>query len=308
MPTTGGLATNLQIASQRIPEPGHVGQLLQTVVPGYFEVLGLALKQGRYFEARDNVAGAPPVAIVNEAFARRFWPAYPRGASPVGEQLMVPVVLTSGRFEIVGVVSDVRHGGPREREPNTQVYIPDRWYPPQTAFLAVRADGDPLRLVGAIRSHVRAIDPSQSVADVNLMDGLIERSLGQQHLATRVLGLFAVTALLLSLIGLYGVMAYSVAQRTPEIGVRRALGAGNRDVLWMVVGQGLRVTAIGIVIGLLGAYGTTRFLESLLFEVTTTDVTTFVFVPAAFVLIAVLASVIPALRAVRINPAGTLRA
>jgi predicted permease len=306
MPTTGGLATNLQIVSQRIPEPGHVGQSLQTVVPGYFEVMGQPLRQGRLFEARDNAPGAPPVVIVNEAFARRFWPAYPR-ATPVGEQLFVPI-MPSGRLEIIGVVADVHHGGPREREPNTQIYIPDRLYPPQMAFLAVRADGDPLRLVDAIRSQVRALDPNQAVADVNLMDRLIERTLGQQHLATRVLGLFAVTAVVLALTGLYGVMAYSVTQRTPEIGVRRALGAGPRDVLWMVVGQGLRVTIIGIVIGLAGAYASTRFLESLLFDVTTTDVMTFVAVPAAFVVIAGVASLIPALRALRINPAATLRA
>jgi predicted permease len=311
LPTTGGLGTNLQIESRRIPDPGHIGLLLQTVVPGYFGVMGLTLRQGRAFEPRDNVAGAPPVAVVNESFARRFWPSYPAQATPVGDHLTVPILPSdplhpSAPLEIVGVVADVRHGG-LARDPDPQVYIPDRLYPPQTAFLAVRADGNPLRIVGAIRAQVRAIDANQSVTDVVTMDDLLERSVGQQHLAARVLGLFAATALLLALIGLYGVMAYSVAQRTQEIGVRRALGAGHRDVLWMVVGQGLRVTLIGIVCGVAGAYACTRLLQSLLFEVSATDPVTFVAVPTALVVAAVVASLMPAWRAVHVDPAAALR-
>ncbi len=305
LPTTGGLGTNLQIESQRIPDPGHVSLMLQTVVPGYFEVVGLGLRRGRTFEARDNIAGAPPVAMVNESFARRFWPSYPSQAIPLGERLTVPI-LPSGSLEIVGVVGDVHHGGPA-RDPDPQVYIPDRLYPPQTAFLALRADGDPLRTVDAVRAQVRALDANQSVTDVLTMDDLLERSVGQQHLAARVLGLFAATALALALIGLYGVMAYSVAQRTQEIGVRRALGAGHRDVLWMVVGQGLRVTLIGVVCGVAGAYACTRLLQSMLFEVSATDPVTFVGVPTALALAAVLASLVPAWRALRIDPAAALR-
>ena len=152
-----------------------------------------------------------------------------------------------------GVVADVRHAGPT-READPQVYIPDRLYSPQVAFLALRAAGDPLRTVDAIRAQVRAIDANQSVTDVKMMDEILERAAGQRHLAARVLGLFAATALLLAVIGLYGVMAYSVAQRTQEIGIRRALGAGHREVLWMVVGQGLRVTIVGIVCGVAAAY------------------------------------------------------
>ena len=215
-------------------------------------------------------------------------------------------ILASPSLEIVGVVADVRHGGPT-READPQVYIPDRLYPPQVAFLALRAAGDPLRTVDAIRAQVRAIDANQSVTDVKMMDEILERATGQQHLAARVLGLFAATALLLAVIGLYGVMAYSVAQRTQEIGIRRALGAGHREVLWMVVGQGLRVTLVGIACGVAAAYGCTRLLESLLFEVSTTDAVTFVVVPAVFVLVALLASLIPASRAVRIDPVGALR-
>jgi ABC-type antimicrobial peptide transport system permease subunit len=162
-------------------------------------------------------------------------------------------------------------------------------------------------MVDAIRAAVRALDSNQSITDVRMMDSILERANGRQHLAARVLGLFAITALLLAIIGLYGVMAYSVAQRTQEIGIRRALGAGHLGVLWMIVGQGLRVTLIGIACGVASAYASTRLLESLLFEVSTTDATTFVVVSSAFVLVALLASLVPALRAVRIDPMGALR-
>jgi ABC-type antimicrobial peptide transport system permease subunit len=140
-----------------------------------------------------------------------------------------------------------------------------------------------------------------------MMDQILESATGQQHLAARVLGLFAGAGVLLAVIGLYGVMAYSVAQRTQEIGIRRALGARHGEILWMVVGQGLRVTFIGLVCGLAGAYASTRLLQSLLFEVSTTDTTTFIVVPVVFVVVTVLASVIPAVRAARIDPVGALR-
>ena len=244
--------------------------------------------------------------MVNESFARKFWPAYPSGAIPVGERLLVPI-LPYPSVEIVGVVADVRHSGPT-RKADPQVYIPDSLYSPQVAYLALRAAGDPLRTVDAIRAQVRAIDPNQSVTDVRMMDQLLERATGQQHLAARVLGLFAATALLLAAIGLYGVMAYSVAQRTQEIGIRRALGAGHRDVLWTVVGQGLRVTIIGIAFGVAAAYASTRLLESFLFEVSATDAVTFVGVPVVFIIVGLLASLIPATRAARVDPMRALRA
>jgi putative ABC transport system permease protein len=303
LPTTGGLGTNLQIVSQRIPDPGHT-QALHTVVPGYFEVVGQRVKQGRSFEPRDNTAGAPGVAIVNEAFARKYWPSYPK-VTPLGERLEIPVVSLKP-LDVVGVVADVKHSGPT-REAELQVYIPDRLYPPQIAFLALRADGDPFRAVDAVRAQVRAMDANQSITDVKMMDEILEGATGQQHLAARVLGLFAGAGVLLAVIGLYGVMAYSVAQRTQEIGIRRALGARHGEVLWMIVGQGLRVTLIGLVCGLAGAYGSTRLLQSLLFEVSTTDTTTFVVVPIVFVVVTMLASLIPAVRAARIDPVGALR-
>jgi putative ABC transport system permease protein len=252
MPTTGGLATNIQIDSQRIPEPGHISQQVQTVTPGYFEAMGFALKQGRTFESRDNSRGAPPLAIVNERFARQFWPSYLSQSLPLGERLFIPVISTT-LFEIIGVVADVRHGG-LTSDPDPQIYVPDRLYPPQNAFLALRTEGNPLRTVAAIRTEVRAIDPNQAVTDINMMDDLLERSTGQQHLTARVLGAFAILALALALIGLYGTLSYSLTQRTQEIGIRRALGARHGEVMWMIVGPSLRITLVGIALGLAGAF------------------------------------------------------
>ena len=296
----GAMIAGLAVAAAQSPLAFDVASVKENTA-----VVGQRVTHGRPFEMRDNTAGAPGVAIVNESFARKYWPSYPSKETPIGDRLTIPVISTQP-LEIVGVVADARQGGPT-RDPELQVYVPDRLYPPQVGLLALRADGDPLRTVDSVRAALRTIDPNQSITDVQMMDALLERATGQQHLAARVLGLFAGTALLLAIIGLYGVMAYSVAQRTQEIGIRRAFGAGHREVLWMIVGQGLRVTLIGIGLGVAGAYASTRLLESLLFGVSTTDLVTFVVVPLVFVLVALCASVIPALRAVRIDPAGALR-
>jgi predicted permease len=304
MPTTGGLATNFQIDSQRIPDPGHVGQWVQTVTPGYFETIRLTLKRGRTFEPRDNSHGAPPVAIVNERFARKYWPTSPSVNAPLGERLFIPVVSLS-LVEIVGIVADVRHGG-LTSEPDPEIYVPDRLYPAQNAFLALRADGNP-RTIEAIRAEVRALDPNQSVTDINTMDDLLERSTGQQHLTARVLGAFAAIALMLALIGLYGLLSYSVTQRTQEIGIRRVLGAGHREVIWIVLGLSLRVTLVGLTLGIAGAYAWTKLLKSLLFDVSATDAVTFFGAPVAFVIVALLASLPPVWRASRVDPTVILR-
>jgi putative ABC transport system permease protein len=306
LPATNTLGTNLQIEGQEIPEPGHVGLLLQSVTPGFFDVLGVRVARGREFTPRDNTPTSVPVAIVNESFARRFWPAYPDSVEPLGKRIKVPII-SKEPFEIVGVVADVRQSGPRG-EMSAQFYVPNAMYPPQSAYLAIRADGDPLLAMSAIRGAVRKVDPDQSVADIRTMNEILERSVGRQHLAAQLLGTFAGTALLLALVGLYGTLAYSVVQRAREIGIRRALGAGQASVLSMVLGQALRLTLLGVAFGLAAAFAVTRVLESFLFHVSTTDPAAFVGAAMTFVLVALLAALIPAWRAARIDPARELRA
>ena len=220
--------------------------MVQTVVPGYFEVVGLRLRRGRTFEAGDNTPALPAVAIVNEAFARKFWPAYPSRRSPLGERLTVPISAAQARSRIVGVVADVHQGGPLVR-PIPQVYIPDRLYPPQTAFLALRANGDPLRAVDAVRAQVRAIDANQSITDVRTMDGICSNARSASSTWRRgCSGCLPRRRSCSRFIGLYGVMGLFRGGNGPRrsgFDARSAPGIG--EVLWMVVGQGLRVTLIG---------------------------------------------------------------
>jgi predicted permease len=305
LPTTGTLGTNIQIVGQPVPDPGHLGTMLQTVAPGFFRVLGVTVARGREFTGQDNRPGAAPVVVVNESFARRFWPAYPNGADPIGQKIVVPII-GSTPFEIVGVVADVRHGGLTADAPQ-QFYVPSALYPPQSAYLAIRTVGSPLAAVPDVRAAVRAADPDQAVTDVRMMDDVLQQSVGRRVLTARLLSAFAGVALALSLLGLYGVLAYSVAQRTQEIGIRRALGAGERAVLGVVVGQAFRLTVLGVACGLAGAYAATRFLGALLFEVSATDPATFIGVAVLFVLVALLAAYVPARRATRIDPMSALR-
>ena len=306
LPTTpGALNTNLQIDEQPIPWPGHMGLRLQTITPRYFEVLGVPLQRGRDITAYDNRLGAAAVVVINESFARRFWPAYPAGPNPIGKRISVPILRPSV-LEIVGIVGNVREQG-LTRDASPQFYIPNALYPPQTGYLAVRVELDPASIVGPIRAAVQEIDRDQSIGDVRMMTQILEVSEGSRHLATRLLSLFAGTALLLALVGIYGVVAYSVTQRTSEIGLRRALGARSGDILSLVLGQTLRLSVIGVVCGVAAAVALTRVMQSLLFEVSATEVRVYAGVAVVFIVIALLAGFVPAWRAVRINPMVALR-
>jgi putative ABC transport system permease protein len=305
LPTTPGvLNTNLQIEEHKIPEPGHSGIRIQTISQGYFQTLGVRVQRGRNLSAFDNSSGAR-VAIVNESFARRFWPSYPDGPDPVGKRISVPFVTTSA-LEIVGIVASVREQGVTS-DAIPQVYIPNALYPPQTAYIAVRTVADADAVIRGIRSAVRSLDPNQSVGDVRTMSDILESAEGQRHLATRLLGLFAGTALLLALVGIYGVVAYTVAQRTRELGLRRALGGTTKDILRPILGQALRFALIGVLCGLPAAQLLTRMMKTLLFNVSSTDVYVHTIVALLFVEVALLSALIPAWRAVRISPMVALR-
>jgi putative ABC transport system permease protein len=277
---------------------------LWIVTPGYFHTLGIALRRGRDFTAHDTL-DAPRVAIIDEAFARHFWPAYPAGLDPVGQRILIGGV-NKKPVEIVGIATHVHEQLEKSDWPES-VYISFAQSAPLYASLAVRTTGDPLRYTKAVREQVQALDRNQPIALVRTMDDLVEDQVGQRRLLVILLGSFATVALLLALIGIYGIIAYSVAQRIQEMGIRRALGAQQSDILRLVVGQGLRLSLAGVAIGLAAAFGLTRLMTAVLFHVTSTDPATFIAVALLFLLVALAASYIPARRAARIDPMAALR-
>jgi hypothetical protein len=190
---------------------------VQSITPGYFRTLKIPLRRGREFTLRDNAAGARPAVIINESFARRFWPAYPRGDDPVGQHLREGIDHTDWT-EIVGIAADV-HETDLAAESGPEFYVPTMVHPPQTAYLVVRTERDPLRLVNAIRSQVLAIDSDQPVSDIKTMDEVLEATLGQRRMTVALLGSFAGMSLLLAVIGMYGAIAY----------FGDATNAGSRD-------------------------------------------------------------------------------
>ena len=277
--------------------------ILQIITSGYFRTLGIPLRRGRDFAARDSLA-TPPVAIINERLARRFWPAYPGGEEPLGRYILVGA--NPQPFQIVGIVADVRQAG-LAQEAGLGVYRSSTQTPPMSAMFAVRTEGDPLRFVKAIRRELRAIDPDQAITAVKTMDEVVEASEGQRRSITILLGLFAGVALVLAIVGIYGVIAYSVAQRTKEVGIRRALGAQQSDIMRLVLGQGLGLTLAGAVLGIGGSFALTRLIKGLLFQVSATDPWTFSGIALLLIVVALAASYIPARRATRIDPATALR-
>ena len=274
------------------------------VTPGYFRTLGIPLRRGRDFSDRDT-SDAPRAAIIDESMARHFWPAYPAGLDPVGQRLLIGGI-HSKPAEIVGIVPDVHQSLEGSVWPES-VYVAFAQNPISSAMLAIRTAGDPLSLTGAVCAQVAAIDRDQPIASVRTMDELLEEEVGQRRLLAVLLGSFSAVALLLALIGIYGFIAYSVTQRAQEVGIRRALGAQQGDILRLVMGQGLALTLAGIVLGLAGAYALTRVMKALLFHVSLTDPATFVGIALLFLVVALTASYLPARRAARVDPMAALR-
>jgi putative ABC transport system permease protein len=268
------------------------------VAGNYFRGMNIPLLQGRDFAAFDT-ANAKPVVMVNEPFARRFFP----GQDALGQHL----VIGGQAREITGIVGGVRHFS-LQHQPPPEMYVPFAQAPTQQFLnLVVRASGDPAQLSSAIREQVTAIDPTEAAGEFHTMDEVRAASVAQTRFSTFLLGLFAIIALMLSAIGLYGVISYAVSQRTREIGIRMALGAKPQDILRLTLGQGIRMTALGLAIGLCAAFFVTRLLQSLLFGVTPHDTSSFVGVPVALTSVALLASWLPARRAARVDPLVSLR-
>ena len=303
LPQSVAIRTNVQVGEQ--PE-GDVSKWpmcqIQSVTPGYFHLLGIPVRQGREFDERDNRPGAPPVAIVNESFARLFAPG---GDNLVG-QVMREGMDRSGWMQIIGIVGDVREAG-LAANATPEFYVTPRTHSSRTAYLVARTETDPLRLATAIRSQVLAVDRDQPISNIATMDQVIESSMGSRRLTMLLLGLFAAVALLLATVGIYGAIAFSGAQRTQELGIRRALGAQNHDIMWLMLGQGLTLALIGSALGIGGALVLTRVMQGLLFRISPTDPATYITVALLWVVVALAASYIPARRAARIDPAHALR-
>ncbi|HEX5727659.1 MAG TPA: ABC transporter permease [Longimicrobiaceae bacterium] len=267
------------------------------VGPDYFETLGIGLARGRGLTEADR-AGAPGVVVVSETFARRFWP----GQDAVGKRIG-----TGDRpYTVVGVARDARHVSLTDA-PRPYVYYA-ALQEPQGVNLMVRTDGDPRQAASAVAAAVREAAPQFTVRNPRPMEQVLGAALLPQRIVSRALGGFALLALALASMGLYGVVAYAVARRTREIGVRIALGARTRDVLRLVVGQGARLAAAGVVLGLAGAWALTRLLSGLLLGFSPTDPVTFLGAPLLLAGVALLASWLPARRAARVDPMTALRA
>jgi len=274
----------------------------RSVTPHYFAAMGIRLLEGRSFTDNDST-GRPLVAIVNRSFAEKYF----RGQNVLGKHFhFIDGNPKPAWWTLIGVVATVRHAS-LEEQPRLQAYLPFWQASASTSALVLRTSTDPASLASAVRKEVNTIDPALAIADVRTMDQLVSESTAMRRLQTFLLSVFAGVALLLSLVGLYALLAHSVRQRTGEIGVRMALGARKRDVIGLVIGQGASLAFAGIAIGLLSAWGLTRLLTSLLFEVKATDAITFAGVAIVFSVVALAACYIPARQAMRVDPIVALR-
>src|SRR5574341_443867 len=297
LPTAGNSATYYHIEGDELPDDERLLVSYRAVSPDYFAAVGMALLRGRGFAAGDR-AEAPLVAIVNEAFVRRHWPQ----GDPLGKR----IVLQSGTRLIVGVVRDAREWGAEEAAPPV-VYFPGAQMPFRNVGVALRAAGDPTALAGPARTAVLALDPDQPVFDVMTMARRVTLDSQANGVVARIMSVLAAVALLLAVVGVYGVMAYNVSQRTQEIGIRMALGAVGRDVVTMVLRQSGRVITIGSLVGLLLALGLSRGLSIFLFGVSPFDPITFGGVVLALAIAWLVASYLPARRATQVDPLASLR-
>jgi len=296
-----GWVNGFEIEGQRaLAEEQFSNSNFRVITPDYLSTLGVPLRRGRGLDVRDR-PDAPLVTVVNEAFERKFWPA---GPSAVGKRLRFGD--TRPWVTIVGVVGDIRQTG-LDVPSRPEMYLPAAQAPFPTDWLAVRTAGDPASLAGAVRRELRAVDKDLPIRDVSTMEQILDRETFDRRVEALLLAIFAALAVLLASVGIYGVLAYMVAQRTGEIGIRVALGAKPADVLVTVAGQGMALSAAGIAIGTVAALAVTRLLTKLLFGISATDPATFAGVALLLLAVAGLASYLPARRAMRVDPILALR-
>jgi putative ABC transport system permease protein len=276
----------------------------QVISPAYFQTMEIPVLRGRAFTDHDT-EGAPRVCIVNEIMARKYFP----GEDPIGKRIALGDTSKEESWRtIVGIAANVRHAGMNE-PPFPGAYTPyaqdrESW---SRMAVVIRSTGEASGLAAAVRKEVMAIDPEQPISNMQTMEQLMAASITRPRFIMLLLGLLAGLALALAMVGIYGLMSYSITERTHEFGIRMALGAQTRDVLRMVLGQGLKLIVAGIAAGLLGAFALTRIMHSLLFGVSTIDPATFAVVSLLLTIIALLACFIPARRATKVDPMVALR-
>lgn len=285
-------------------EPGQQAPIAYfvRVSPDYFRVLDISLRSGRLFNASDS-ANAPPVMLINKTLQRQFFPH----EEPVGKRINIGTAQEPVWNQIVGVVDDVKYNGLAD-EVQPALYQPTAQAPSWGMSLILKTDvADPLSVTAAVRTEVRKLDQDLPIAQVSTLDQRLTTASAQPRFRTTLISLFAAVALVLAFVGIYGVISYSVAQRTHEIGIRMALGAQRHDVLKLVIRQGALLAIAGAALGLAGAFALTRLMAGLLFGVTPTDAVTFTYVPLSLILVALLACYIPARRATKVDPLVALR-
>jgi predicted permease len=274
----------------------------QIVGPRFFSTAAIPLLEGRLLDERDG-DGAPPVVVINHTMARTFWP----DQSALGKRIR-PGFRDPWRT-VVGVVADVKNAG-IDKPTGTEIFLPlaqSGQFPPRAMYVALRAAGDPMRLLAPARAQLAELDPSIPIAQPRTMDGVLDLARARPRFLTLLLSLFSSVAVLLAALGIYGVMAYSVVQRTAEFGIRMAIGAQPRNVLRLVLGQGMALGIAGLAAGAAGAVGLTRFLGGLLFGVDSLDPATFAVMGLLLGAVVMLACYLPARRATRVDPLVALR-
>lgn len=316
-----GWQTSFQIDGQPPPPPGQAPLMEACLVTSdYFKAMDIPLKSGRYFNDHDNraflvgrdlsklnemqeaIAGLNSI-VIDEEFARRHWP----NEEAVGKRIRLGSEDDSQVLTVLGVVGRVNMESLNQNSNRVQGYFPYAQFPQSGMTVIVKAASDPNLLINSIRQQIAAIDPDQPLFNVRTMNEIRAESVASERLNLTLLSIFAGIALILAVVGIYGVMSYSVTQRTHEIGIRMAIGAQPRDVFRMIIGQGMLMALVGIGVGLLGAFGLTRLMETMLFGVEPTDPTTFAVIAVLLSCVAFIACYVPGRRATKVDPVVSLR-